>query len=69
RLQPVLEWDGELPAIRDPHDQHVLACALASRADYLITGDKDFGAVIDLLDTQVISVQEFFKRLVVSRNP
>ena len=31
----------DFPRLRDPNDAHVLAAALASRCDLLITGDKD----------------------------
>ena len=29
------------PVSRDPDDDHVLACALSARADYLVSGDDD----------------------------
>jgi putative PIN family toxin of toxin-antitoxin system len=35
------------PALRDPADQQVLGTLLASRADYLITGDKDLLALAE----------------------
>jgi len=37
-VEPDLEGD---PGLRDPADQQVLGTLVASRADYLITGDKD----------------------------
>jgi uncharacterized protein len=41
-LADVIEPDSkEEPALRDPADQQVLGTLRASRADYLITGDKD----------------------------
>lgn len=41
-LADVIEPDAEQePALRDPADQQVLGTLRASRADYLITGDKD----------------------------
>jgi putative PIN family toxin of toxin-antitoxin system len=41
-LADVVEPDGEQdPTLRDPADQQVLGTLRASRADYLITGDKD----------------------------
>jgi putative PIN family toxin of toxin-antitoxin system len=36
-IEPDAEWD---PDLRDPADQQVLGTLQASRADYLITGDK-----------------------------
>jgi putative PIN family toxin of toxin-antitoxin system len=41
-LADVVEPDGEQDlTLRDPADQQVLGTLRASRADYLITGDKD----------------------------
>ncbi len=40
--------DSEIePALRDPADQQVLGTLRVSRADYLITGDKDLLALAD----------------------
>ena len=44
---------------RDPKDAKFLECAIASNADYLITGDRDFTEPIDLGNTQIISVSQF----------
>ncbi len=41
-LADIVESDAEQdPSLRDPADQQVLGTLRASRADYLITGDKD----------------------------
>jgi uncharacterized protein len=40
-----------------------IACALAGRANFLITGDRDFTEAQALMDTTIISVS-LFKRLV-----
>lgn len=45
-LADIVDPDGEPDAeLRDTADQHVLGTLLASRADYLITGDKDLLAL------------------------
>ena len=31
----------EVTVVRDPADDHIIACALAAEADYLVTRDKD----------------------------
>lgn len=49
---------------RDQGDAKFLACALASRADYLITGDRDFEEARKLVTTIILSVSAF-KRLIV----
>ncbi|HEX3373213.1 MAG TPA: putative toxin-antitoxin system toxin component, PIN family [Edaphobacter sp.] len=47
-LADVVEPDeGEDPDLRDAGDQQVLGTLRASRADYLITGDKDLLALAD----------------------
>lgn len=46
---------------RDPKDAKFLACAIASEADYLITGDKDCDDVRLIGKTTIISVSLFKK--------
>ena len=44
----------EVPRIvRDPDDDHVLACALAAKAQIIVSGDKD---LLDLTEYQSISI-------------
>jgi uncharacterized protein len=38
---------------RDPDDDHVLACALAAKADLIVSGDKD---LLDLLEHQGVPI-------------
>jgi putative PIN family toxin of toxin-antitoxin system len=44
---------------RDPKDAPFLAAALASRADFLITGDKDLLDAKDTVATRIVTVAEF----------
>ena len=44
---------------RDPKDARFLACALASQADFLITGDRDFSGAQAILSTRIVSVSQF----------
>lgn len=60
--QVEVENSPEFP--RDQADAMFIGCALATQADYLVTGDKDFTEARKLLRTTVISVAQF-KRLVV----
>jgi putative PIN family toxin of toxin-antitoxin system len=41
------------PASRDPDDDHVLACALAAKAEIIVSGDKD---LLDLREYQGIPI-------------
>jgi uncharacterized protein len=43
---------------RDPKDAKFLECAIASEADYFITGDRDFVSALPF-NTKIISVSEF----------
>jgi len=53
---------------RDRKDAKFLACALASDAQYLITGDRDFTQAEKLINTTIISVS-LFKKLVCDTAP
>jgi len=46
---------------RDPKDAKFLECAIASNADYLVTGDRDFDEISDLQNTQVASAARFLE--------
>lgn len=46
---------------RDRKDAKFLACAIASNADYLVTGDRDFEEILDLGVTQVVTVSQFLE--------
>lgn len=44
---------------RDQEDDLVLACALACKADYLVTGDRDLLEIKKFHKTKVVSPREF----------
>ena len=52
---------------RDQKDAKFLACALAAGADYLITGDADFGEAQKLTKTTIVSVSLFKSMMVDSK--
>ena len=52
---------------RDQKDAKFLACALATDADFLLTGDRDFAEAENLGKTKIISVSSF-KRLLIDLN-
>jgi putative PIN family toxin of toxin-antitoxin system len=51
---------------RDPKDAPFLAAALATHADFLITGDKDLLTAKDLVATRIVTVAEFSSEFRVS---
>jgi len=60
----LIEFKLDVNFPRDQKDAKFLACALASKADFLITGDKDFEDIKVLGNTKIISVSQF-KTLVI----
>lgn len=44
---------------RDQKDAKFLSCAIATGADYFITGDRDFSQAQRLLTTTILSVEQF----------
>lgn len=59
---------AELPLpVRDPDDERILGAALAARADYLVTGDKDLLVLAGdprLGPLEIVTVTEFLAILV-----
>jgi len=62
-LTTSVEVDVQIDFPRDRKDAKFLECALASEAEYLITGDKDFSEAQKMINTTIISVS-LFKKLV-----
>jgi putative PIN family toxin of toxin-antitoxin system len=62
-LTTTVEVDVGVDFPRDRQDAKFLECSLASEADYLITGDKDFSEGQKMVMTTIISVS-LFKKLV-----
>jgi putative PIN family toxin of toxin-antitoxin system len=60
------DTDLEVDFPRDRKDAKFLACAISTKADYFITGDRDFTGAQKLLSTTILSVAQF-KRLVCER--
>ncbi|WP_256091558.1 putative toxin-antitoxin system toxin component, PIN family [Candidatus Thiosymbion oneisti] len=54
-IQPTITLDFP----RDLDDAPFLICAASGKADYLITGDRDFTEAQALLQTRIVSVRQF----------
>jgi putative PIN family toxin of toxin-antitoxin system len=57
----VVEVNVSFDFPRDRKDAKFLACALATEADFLITGDRDFTEAKKLVKTTILSVSQFKK--------
>jgi putative PIN family toxin of toxin-antitoxin system len=53
----------EEAALRDPDDAAVLACAVAARADAMVTGDGDLHALGDYRGIPVLSPAQALRRI------
>ena len=53
----------EEAALRDPDDAHVLACALAARAEAIVSGDADLHALGSYQGIPVLSPADCLKRI------
>jgi putative PIN family toxin of toxin-antitoxin system len=48
---------------RDPDDDKFLECAVAGRAQYLVTGDRDLRELDSFRGTTILSAGEFLERM------
>ena len=54
----------QVPAVsRDPSDDRVIACAVAARADYLVTGDDDMLVVAEHRGIRIVTPRQFLDLL------
>ena len=61
KLVTIADVQSTVSFPRDQKDEIFLACALATDADYFITGDRDFDGAHKVGGTTVISVSQFKK--------
>lgn len=57
---------ADLPSVRDPKDEPILAAAVGGVADYLVTGDKDLLVLRDdprLASLEIVTIAEFLRVL------
>lgn len=54
-----IDVNEEINFPRDQKDAKFLACAIAGSANFFITGDKDFSEAQKIVDTVIISANDF----------
>lgn len=54
------------PVCRDPDDDEVLACAVAVKADFIVSGDKDLLVLQSYEGIPILTVMQALQRLGVS---
>ena len=59
----LIDVSVEIDFTRDRKDAKFLECAVAAKADFLVTGDADFVEAQNLINTPIVSVA-LFKKLV-----
>lgn len=47
----------------DPDDNHIVACALAGRADLIVTGDKDLLRLKEYQDIPIVRTMDFVRTM------
>ena len=59
----VVEPDTVPQIVRDPDDDHVLACALAAQADLIVSGDQDLLVLGSYRDIPIVTAAEALRRI------
>jgi putative PIN family toxin of toxin-antitoxin system len=62
KLAQIIEPTGEAPACRDEDDRKFLHCAVAGRADFLISSDRDLLDLGEVAGIPIIRPGEFIAR-------
>ena len=59
----VPSYSFEKPVCEDPDDDKFLACAIASKSKYIISGDKHLLKIGTFLDTTIVTPRHFLDNL------
>lgn len=63
-LSELVDIPDQVPRlVRDPKDDYLIACALAGKADFLVSGDKDVLAVKAVETVKMVTAKQFLETL------
>lgn len=62
-LAELVEPKRAVSASRDPNDDHVLACAVEAKADFVVSGDNDLLTLGAFEGIRIVSPREFLELL------
>ncbi|MBI4146577.1 putative toxin-antitoxin system toxin component, PIN family [Candidatus Woesearchaeota archaeon] len=55
----IVNTDARIDVVRDPKDNHIIACAMAAKAHYIITRDKDLLSLKEYAEIKMLTPEEF----------
>ncbi len=55
----LVQGQEKVNIVRDPKDNHILSCALAAKAEYIVTRDKDILILKVFNNIKIITPEEF----------
>lgn len=63
-LSELVDFPDQVPRlVRDPKDDYLIACALAGKADFLVSGDKDVLEIIAVETVKIVTAKQFLETL------
>jgi putative PIN family toxin of toxin-antitoxin system len=63
-LSELVDVPDQMPRlVRDPKDDYLIACALAGKADFLVSGDKDVLDIKAVETVKMVAAKQFLKIL------
>ena len=68
KISMVLKTHPHIHILSDGPDNRILECALAAKADYIVTGDKHLLSLKEFQDIKIIRLSEFLENLKPTRN-
>ena len=68
KISMVLKTHPNIHLLSDGPDNRILECALAAKADYIVTGDKHLLSLKEFQDIKIIRLSEFLENIKATQN-